>query len=431
MSFGPSIKASIGADTSQLKEDAGKAEGIIGNFAERTKDFLGEVGTGILKAFSLQFAAEKVGEFFKEIYQGATRLSQLSRELGVSTQALQAFKNIVEHTGADTEHLQQVWEKARDSLDELRAGSAGAEKNFAALGLSAADFIGLDLEGSLELIAKAWVENKNEAGAYDAVISILGKRNVPQLMEALEKLGEEGFAKAKEDADGFFESIGPGALSAFDAIKKGGRETLEFLEHAFANTFGHIVSGLTVLLRTVNYMRQGAGMFDAFQLATYDEAKQLQGESDKRESEGAAAAAAQKIAAEEKQAEQASKDRLANIERIAKYEAAGQDRNGKDIAEANKLIALREMMNDEDETELGRAAAKVEYEKAYLHVLERVGELQREMERAAPAFQAETYGVGQAAEAVATTPRESSGSLSQIHADLLGISNQLRNAGLL
>ncbi len=452
MSFGTAIKASIGADTSPLRADAQEAEGIIGNFAGRTKDYLGEVGRSILSSFGVMFAAEKVSDFFKEIYSEANQLNKLSRELGVGADSLQAFNRIVVETGASTENVNRVWEKARDSLDELRAGSAGAEKNFGALGLSAKDFIGLGLDESLEKIAKAYVENKNEAGAYDAVVSILGKRNVPQLMEALEKLGEEGFDKARKDADGFFKSIGPKSLIAFDEIKKASLSLFEVLKNGFANTFGEIYSDLKMVgLEILRIGSLGAISFeDVIKASSGEEEIGKMKEEEQAKNKVAAAAQAQAVA--EQEALQASKDRLAIIENVAKHEAAGQDRDGKDIASAHKLLALKEMMDDEAETEEGRAAARVEYERTYLQLVERVGELQREQareeERAAASggaggptgplsyadvqagYQANTYGVGRAAEP-ATPARDSGGSLTQIHADLLGISNQLRNAGLL
>ncbi len=91
-------------------------------------------------------------------------------------------------------------------------------------------------------------------------------------------------------------------------------------------------------------------------------------------------------------------------------------------------------MNDEGEAEETRAKAKVEYERVYLQLLDRVGEIQREQaredDRNAP-FQATNYGVGGVAESIAAPPQQSGSSLSQIHADLLTISGQLRNAGLL
>ncbi len=77
--------------------------------------------------------------------------------------------------------------RPRDRRDITRA-------QFAAIGLSAQDFIGLSLDQSLEKIAKGYAENKDAAGAYAAVTDILGSKSSPHLNAVLGQLATEGFA---------------------------------------------------------------------------------------------------------------------------------------------------------------------------------------------------------------------------------------------
>lgn len=186
------VGVKLSGDNAEFKGMLDNSLSATASFGDKMGHILGEVGTGFLKAFAVEAVVERLKELIVQTFENAERLHNLSRELGVSTTFLQAFSAEVTHTGGTTEAATKVLEKARLSLDQLADGNKTAEDAFAKLRLSAKDFIGLSLDESLEKISAAYTENKNEAGAYNAVAEILGKRTLPQVLNALNELGENG-----------------------------------------------------------------------------------------------------------------------------------------------------------------------------------------------------------------------------------------------
>lgn len=185
MSFGSAITAVFGADTAPLAKGATEAEGIVGGFASKASAALGALG--------LTLGAGAIMGFFKSVIDKGGALADLSARLEVGTDELQAFDYAVRLAGGSTEQANAVWDKSRKALDSLAAGQESAVKQFAALGLNAADFIGLDLPASLEKITRGYAENKDAAGSYDAITDILGTKTAPQLNTVLLNLAAEGF----------------------------------------------------------------------------------------------------------------------------------------------------------------------------------------------------------------------------------------------
>jgi hypothetical protein len=155
------------------------------NAVTKFNGVLGQIGLGISTAAILGF--------FKTVAEKTGAIQDLSDRLNVSTDALQSFSYVVQQAGGSSEQAVQAWDKGRKALDNLASGNEAASKQFAALGLSAKSFIGLNLEQSLELIARGYKENESAAGAYDAITDILGSKSAPALMVALQQLGTDGF----------------------------------------------------------------------------------------------------------------------------------------------------------------------------------------------------------------------------------------------
>lgn len=202
------IQAAFGADTEPLAKGAAQAEGIIGNFGSKASALLGALGIGL--------GAGAVMGFFKTIIDKGGALQDLSDRLGVGTDEMQAFDYAAQQAGATSEQTTLTWDKAKKALDSLAAGEEGTARQFAMLGLHAKDFIGLNLAQSLERIAKAYAENKERAGAYDAVTDILGTKSAPRLNMVLLQLAAEGFGgleTAARDAGAVMEKE---AIERFD-----------------------------------------------------------------------------------------------------------------------------------------------------------------------------------------------------------------------
>lgn len=239
MAFGSSIQATFGADTAPLAKGAVDAENIVTGF--------GSKATAALGALGITLGAGAIAGFFKSVIEKGGALQDLSDRLGVGTDELQAFDFMVRQAGGSTEQANATWDKSRKALDSLAAGQDTAVKQFAALGLKASDFIGLNLPQSLEKITRAYAENADAAGTYDAITDILGTKSAPQLNTVLLKLAAEGFPAfvgAAKAAGQVMESDAIARMDEFgdriDALK--GRLT-SWGAVAF-NVFGRITDGL-------------------------------------------------------------------------------------------------------------------------------------------------------------------------------------------
>ena len=187
-SFNESIVAYFGGDTSGLEKAAARAEGVVGSF----QSALGKIG--------ITLGATAVLGFFKTVVDNVSRIDDMSKALGLSTDAVQTFEYALQKAGGRSQDIQTLFQQVNRSLDELAAGNEKTAESFRKLGLSQADLVGIPLEEALQKVAAGYVENKKEAGAYSAVIDIVGNRSA-KLMGILEDLGTNGFSKLKKEAE--------------------------------------------------------------------------------------------------------------------------------------------------------------------------------------------------------------------------------------
>lgn len=266
------VQATFGADTAPLQTKSGEAQGIISNFASTASKTLGEVGAGFLKAFIVQDAAAKILGFFTDIQDKVRRLVDQSRELSVPTELIQVFEKAVVKAGGSVEQAQKIWEHARLAIDKLGAGNEAATKEFAALGLSAQDFLGLSLDQGLEKIAKAYFENRDAAGAYAAIVEILGARQAPQAMVALQKLADQGFGGLSAGAQNLSDKILPSAVAALDSFSRTVSEYSGRVKNFVANIAGGFLNAIQVFgglaAATTNWLQGQKTDWDAVLLVT-------------------------------------------------------------------------------------------------------------------------------------------------------------------
>ena len=175
------IGVKLGGDNSAFRGMLDDSASALGKFGRSVSTLLPVISAGAVTGF------------FKTILQDAGALQDLSDRLDVSTDSLQAFNFAVTQAGGKTEDAAIMWDRARKSVDALVSGMPEAAKQFEAIGLSAKDFVGLNMEQSLEKIARAYRENSEAAGAYNAVTDILGTKTAPRLLVALNQLASDGF----------------------------------------------------------------------------------------------------------------------------------------------------------------------------------------------------------------------------------------------
>jgi hypothetical protein len=196
---------SLGLDNSDFEKGAVGAETRLGSLMTA------------MKGLAAGFSAAAITGFFKEIIEKGGALQDLSERLdNLSTDSLQAFDFAVRQAGGTTEQATQIWDKSKKALDSLAAGNESATKQFAALGVKASDFVGLNLDQALQKIAEAYAENSAHAGAFDAITDILGTRSAPKLNAVLLQLAAEGFPQMIEKAKEAGQVMEKDAIKRFD-----------------------------------------------------------------------------------------------------------------------------------------------------------------------------------------------------------------------
>lgn len=145
---------------------------------------LGSIGLGVSVAGVIGFG--------KNILDSAGKVQDLSDRLGVGVDTLQALTYHAKLAGGDITQVAGVFDKTRKSIDQMMDGQTSAAKSFDKLHLSSKDFIGLNLEQAVQVVARAYKDSAHEAGAYDAVTDIMGTKTMPKLNSVLLQYGAEG-----------------------------------------------------------------------------------------------------------------------------------------------------------------------------------------------------------------------------------------------
>lgn len=250
-----------GADARSKKWFA-ELRGMFGSLSDRGREagqILGEVGTSFFKSFLAVDAVQRILGFFNSVIEKAERLRVLKMEFGDITDSIQLFDKMVLKAGGSLEQSQKIWERTKLGLSQLAEGGETATKNFATLGLSAADFIGLGLDDALEKIATAYQKNSDQAGAYAAIVEILGARNAPQLMAALRQLGTDGFDALREKNQNLSDTFKIQAADALSSVTRLFTEYTGRMKNLIGNVaggfleFGQILGGLGAA--TLNWLQ--------------------------------------------------------------------------------------------------------------------------------------------------------------------------------
>ena len=133
-----------------------------------------------------------------ESFRFAGQLKDTSEALGISADAYQVLTLEFKAAGADSGRLTMAISSQTQSLAAARVASSDAAQAYRDLGLSAASIELLPVEERLIAVAQATITAKDQTLAFDAAGKILGTRGLPQLLNALKRLGAEGLPALKK-----------------------------------------------------------------------------------------------------------------------------------------------------------------------------------------------------------------------------------------
>jgi hypothetical protein len=176
----------IASEGKKSGHEAGEA------YKELNKQLL-EVGKTLTGGIGIVLVAEKFKEFFKSTLEGAETMTRLSKQTGVSTDAIQAFGRAARETGVDQETVNAGLVKFTAAVGKAEIGSKQSATALSDLGIAIKDFKSLTPDQQLQLVAKRLSEIPEPARRARDEMALFGRAGVT-LDQALIKLGEEGFA---------------------------------------------------------------------------------------------------------------------------------------------------------------------------------------------------------------------------------------------
>jgi hypothetical protein len=153
-------------------------------------------------------------------------LNDMSLRTGMSTEALSELSYAASQTGAEIGDVEKAVRKMQKAIADAASGGKAGEEALAAIGLTAADLIGLSPEHQFDLVAEKMGKIADPTMRAAAALTLFGKSGTALLpmiadLEALRTRARElGLVIGKEDAaaaDALGDALGDLKLTIFSA----------------------------------------------------------------------------------------------------------------------------------------------------------------------------------------------------------------------
>jgi len=152
------------------------------------------IGTGIaLAQQGLEMLRGTLISTVESAFQLARQTTEGAAALGMSTEAYQVLRLQLREAGVDASRLDVAMTQQNDSMVAARAGIGSAAAAYQVLGLNVAKLEALAPEQRMALVASAVLNATDKTAAFAAAGDILGKRDLPRLLNALRGLATDGY----------------------------------------------------------------------------------------------------------------------------------------------------------------------------------------------------------------------------------------------
>jgi hypothetical protein len=175
---------------SSAAKQTGKEAGV--SMAELNKQFAG-VGRSLLGGLGLVLVAEKFREFFKTTLAGAETMTRLSKQTGLSTDAIQALGRAARETGVSQDSVNSAITRFTAAVGRAEIGSKQSKTAIADLGISMKSLTSLSPDDRLLAVARGLAGIVDPSRRARDEMALFGRGGV-EMDQALIKLGKEGFA---------------------------------------------------------------------------------------------------------------------------------------------------------------------------------------------------------------------------------------------
>jgi hypothetical protein len=201
-------QAEVIAAFQKIASEGKKAGHEAGEGMKELNKQLLEVGKVLSGGIGIVLVAEKFKEFFKSTLEGAENMTRLSKQTGISTDAIQGMGRAARETGVSQEIVNNGLVKFTAAVGKAEIGSKQSTTALSDLGIAVKDFQKLTPDQQLQLVAKRLSDIADPARRARDEMALFGRAGVT-LDQALIKVGEEGlgpFIKHMQDLGIFLDT---------------------------------------------------------------------------------------------------------------------------------------------------------------------------------------------------------------------------------
>lgn len=219
------LRATASLDGKQFEVGMRKIKGEVGGFASQ----LGGLKSMIAGAFTVG----AVVSFGRKMLQTADDLQTAATSVGITMEAMLGLQSAMAASGIKAESMLKILGKLKSTQGEVVNGVKTYTDAIKDLNISEEEFVGLNVDRVLELLAKQYAEAGGSAEAFNAINKIFGERIGKDLIEVFGRLNKEGLdaftEKSKAAASGMRD-----LAAASDSIE----EAQNYLTRATGATVG-------------------------------------------------------------------------------------------------------------------------------------------------------------------------------------------------
>lgn len=204
--FGQKLIAQLGLDSREFHSGIEGATKMVGGF------------NGVLQKIGIGLGIGAVLAFFKQVIDRGGELQDLSEQLGITTDSLQALDYAAKQAGLSGDTMGTVYNRLTVAGAEAADKSSSAAKGLAALAISAQEFNAASPDRKLEMVAKAYATAADKQAAFAAVSDLVGARSAPRLTAVLKELAEVGLDGVTKSAKEAGQVMDQATIKRMDAL---------------------------------------------------------------------------------------------------------------------------------------------------------------------------------------------------------------------
>lgn len=202
----PDVRVRLSAEGAQEVVEAFKR---VQNQANKTKDSAKSVGLlnealgnlkGVVLGIGLVQYVSRIAGMVAANIEAADSIGDVAAATGAATETLSVLALVAKGAGVEQSVLDKGFIKFTKTLDGLRNGEQGAVDLFERIGLSAKDLEGLDPGQAFVKVSQRMAQFEGGAGKVAVTTGLMGKGST-DLIEVMDKLGNDGFDQARKKAE--------------------------------------------------------------------------------------------------------------------------------------------------------------------------------------------------------------------------------------